>query len=70
MREILFRGKDNSAEWRYGSYIEKTFGSFIIKWFDNVCACEEYKVDSETVGQYTSLTDKNGTKIFEGGYYL
>lgn len=28
----------------------------------------DYKVDPDTVGRFSGLTDRNGTKIFEGGY--
>jgi uncharacterized phage protein (TIGR01671 family) len=34
--------------------------------FGNLGASEFYMVHPETVGQFTGLTDKNGTKIFEG----
>lgn len=66
MREILFRGKRvDNGEWVCG-FVVKQFGAFKIyedeqdKDFGNWIN----EVDPETIGQYTGLTDKNGTKIF------
>lgn len=79
MRELLFRGQTRRfgeriknvagdpmpSNWVYGGVFHQNNrgGSFsIIYSYDPI---EKHPVYADTVGQYTELDDKNGTKIFE-----
>ena len=60
-REILFRGKSGDG-WHYGLLTK--YGSYkwrVIEEDNNMVT-----VKTDTIGQFTGLIGKNGTKIFEG----
>lgn len=70
MREYLFRGKrKDNEEWVYGDLWCNPYRKrvvCIVSPINNQGTTGGNEVDTETVGQYTGLTDRNGTKIFEG----
>lgn len=70
MREILFRGKllagTSAVEWVYGNLVVRPGQNVAIITPDDTPIGKYGRVDPDTVGQYTGLTDKNGVRIFEG----
>lgn len=69
-REILFRGKrTDNGEWIEGLLAYCNFNHGIEKAIyvaTELGSIIPYRIKQETVGEFTSLTDKNGKKIFEG----
>ena len=67
MREIKFRGKRHNGEWVYGSLVySNNIDTAIHYEIDEVRRFDWCYVDSDTIGQFTGLTDKNGKEIYEG----
>ena len=80
MREILFRGKAinrnegchrteyQNGEWVYGlvtRLYDEQFKNLPAE-MTNTNGISGIEIDYKTIGQYTGMLDKNGTKIFEG----
>lgn len=69
MREILYRAKSlcRGEGWVYGQPRHYARNPHTEKWtIYNPATGIETDIAEETLGLYTGMTDKNGTKIFEG----
>ena len=71
-REMLFKAKrTDNGEWSEGALFDGikycVIGQTIkfSPYIENECKIVGFKVDRDTLCQYTGLTDKNGNKIWE-----
>ena len=74
-REILFRGKRvGDGEWIEGYFLpgseRQSLHPCIFVYLPETQSFECFDIDIDTLGEYTGLEDRSGTRIFEGDIVL
>lgn len=67
MRDIRFRAIDYvNQNWVYGSYVLVNNGIEVVECIWELNSTRATPIDPSTLGEYTGITDVNGTEIYEG----